>query len=150
MTIIIIGAQNPSNLTIQTSPDVDTYPVATWVRIACKLDHLQPQTLKYRWIGSCYNSGEVILDIGNPQDTLQNPYIDEQSWAVIWVTTTPTCLDYFRCIVYEHNEEIDSKEFYLHPVSGELHCMSLQSYYTTAVMGLMAMLLCIFFKLKFT
>ena len=96
-------------MTISTSPSGPIYPAATWVRAACKMEHSQPQVLQYRWTASCYSTGDIVYDI-------TEPLLDEDSWAVIWLKSTPVeCLDHFLCTVYERSvetlEEIDSNEF---------------------------------------
>ena len=116
------GAHIASNLTISTSPSGPTYPAATWIRVACRVEHSQPQILQYRWTASCQSSGEIAYDI-------EDPFLDEKSWAVIWVKSTPVeCLDHFLCTAYERNgetlTEIGSKEF-VQQVAGERECVLL-------------------------
>lgn len=84
--------------------------------MACRLEHSQPQILQYKWTASCYSTGDIVYDIAEP-------FLDEESSAVIWLKSTPVeCLDHFLCTVYERNgetlTEIGSKNF-TQQVSGE-------------------------------
>lgn len=106
-------------LMISTSPSGPVYPAATWVRVACRYNHSQPYLLQYRWTGSCNSTGAAVFDI-------DEPLLDEQGWAVIWVKTTPVnCLDRFHCTVYEREQngvlltEIASEVFTFQHVSGK-------------------------------
>lgn len=103
---------------ITTFPSGPVYAAATWVRIACRLNHSQPQLLQYRWTGTCDATNTAVFNI-------DDPFLDEQGWAVIWVKTTPVdCLDHFRCTVHERDEatltEIASDVFILQHISGKI------------------------------
>ena len=77
--------------------------------MACRLEQPELQKLQYRWTAGCSSTGVVAYDIAEP-------FLDEESWAVIWLKSTPVeCLDHFLCTVYEKSgdnlTEIDSMEF---------------------------------------
>ncbi len=97
-----------------TIPRGPVYPAATWIRVGCKQDNSQ-SLLQYRWLGSCNSTGEVIFNI-------TDPFLDEESWAVIWVKSTPLdCLDHFQCTSYDNSlTELTSKVFTLDKISGKL------------------------------
>ena len=64
------------------------------------------------------------MSAADPVFDIEDPFQDEQGWAVIWVKSTPVeCLDHFRCIVYERDgalrTEMASEVFIFQNVSGK-------------------------------
>lgn len=73
-----------------TDPPGPLYQAATWVRFACRVEEDQ-SIFSYQWRGSCLLSNQTKL-------VLDDPLLDEEGYAVIWVQSTPdSCLDYLEC-----------------------------------------------------